>query len=413
MNIAITEFMLRINNEKIYEFCKKEDLIRSTEECLFIKKKELRNIKINDENLFESLIKKIQDILKDKKNEKIIIYTNNLKILTLRIIERFKIKKKTKPEPEYLLIDEKFFYLKLKNNNKSILFKDINNFFGDNIKVEEDLEDKEKTIERILLNKNNENFINKFSLEIEESVKILQNFTKKWINNWEKKKHSIASISRGIYMEKFNNFNISVILETKISEEIRKSYFGGRDEIFGNQTSSEKILFFDFKSMHGNIMLENFCWGELEALENNQSFEKTGFYLIEAYSDSSNYFPFLPTRIETEDGREYCTYINGEIKGWYTNEQIKYFLSSNPKNKIINILKGYTYKNQKKNKIFKDFAETMMLNKDKNENLEKKLYKYTLNSLSGKFGTKEKKKKNTYIDRRPVLQNWKTFKKNR
>jgi hypothetical protein len=47
----------------------------------------------------------------------------------------------------------------------------------------------------------------------------------------------------------------------------KKSFYGGRNEIFGNPNKNDYIYYYDFESMYGTIMKnENFAYGDYEIL---------------------------------------------------------------------------------------------------------------------------------------------------
>jgi hypothetical protein len=103
---------------------------------------------------------------------------------------------------------------------------------------------------------------------------------------------SAPAISHKLFYSKYNNFNIKEKINIEEDIYIRKSYFGGRCEVFGNSNINEHIKYYDFSGMYGQCMLENFHTGEsFFNIPNN--LDAPGFYNIDYKSNFSN-FPVLP-----------------------------------------------------------------------------------------------------------------------
>ena len=79
-------------------------------------------------------------------------------------------------------------------------------------------------------------------------------------------------------------FKSETLIKPKISINIdsiiRKSYYGGRCEVFGNLYSDEVALHFDFRGMYAQCMCERVPCGELHISQFVNGVDKPGFYLI-------------------------------------------------------------------------------------------------------------------------------------
>jgi len=143
-------------------------------------------------------------------------------------------------------------------------------------------------------------------------------------------------------------------------------------------------------------MLDEFYFDEIIEITNPRDIKNhinPGLYKVKVYSDSSNLFPILPTRIKlnnSDESPETVFYLNGEFTGLYSNEFLDYFIQSNNNNKIIEYKEAYMFKSSKKKKIFESFIKEFLEKKNNpKESLENKnLYKNILNSLAGKLATK-------------------------
>jgi hypothetical protein len=106
----------------------------------------------------------------------------------------------------------------------------------------------------------------------------------------------LASISVEIFYKFFNSYEIELELKSSMDKELRKSYFGGRCEVFGNfYKENEKIYYFDFKNMYAQIMQEYFPTGEIYLEKSINNINKSGFYyvLVECFDFD---IPILPYR---------------------------------------------------------------------------------------------------------------------
>lgn len=175
--------------------------------------------------------------------------------------------------------------------------------------------------------------------------KILLNYD---INIFNKKILSISSLSLNIFMKKFNKKNISLKMN-KYDSYIRKSFFGGRCEIFGNIDINDVYTYhFDFSGMYGMCMKEKFCFGKFDLIYNNFDLTKQGFYDVEVTS-TDMYIPILPHH---NSFSHKLMFSNGTFRGIYWYEELNYFLKLG--GKINNIYSALIYNNY--DHIFNDFV---------------------------------------------------------
>ena len=92
---------------------------------------------------------------------------------------------------------------------------------------------------------------------------------------------------------------------------MRKSYFGGRCEVFGNPFKNEKTHYFDFSGMYEQCMLQKFPIGDGFFKYENLSYKKIGFHCIKFKSDME--YPVLPHH--SENGK--LIFSNGYFIGCY------------------------------------------------------------------------------------------------
>jgi hypothetical protein len=125
----------------------------------------------------------------------------------------------------------------------------------------------------------------------------MTNFIKK-LNKEEmrlfKKSFSLPSFSYKLFFNLFNHKGIEEKLLIVEDNYIRKSYFGGRCEIFGNMGENEIIKYYDFSGMYSQCMEEDFHIGK-GCFTNKDSIENIGFHTIE-YESRDMGIPILPSR---------------------------------------------------------------------------------------------------------------------
>jgi hypothetical protein len=140
-----------------------------------------------------------------------------------------------------------------------------------------------------------------------------------------------ASLSMALF------FRESSLIKPKIplmvDEVIRKAYYGGRCEVFGNPKKNEKILHFDFKGMYAQCMEERVPCGELKISNIIKDLSKPGFYLINFTQNME--IPVLPLKHQ-----EKLFFPNGTFEGWYWFEEIKLFLDEGG---LVNRVKAAVY----------------------------------------------------------------------
>lgn len=114
---------------------------------------------------------------------------------------------------------------------------------------------------------------------------------------------------------KMDGIKIKKKINIRNDRLIRKGYFGGRTEVFGNLDENEIALHFDWSGMYAKCMCEKVLGGEIEIKSKNISnFNKPGYYWIK-YEQNMN-IPILPIK------NDKLLFINGVLEGWYWFEEI-------------------------------------------------------------------------------------------
>ena len=142
-----------------------------------------------------------------------------------------------------------------------------------------------------------------------------------------------------------NNFFIKKKIKIKYDRIIRKGYFGGRTEVFGNPKDNEILLHYDWSGMYAQCMCEKILGGEV--IESNiiKDLNHPGFYWINFDQDLE--IPILPIKTKK------LMFANGNFEGWYWFEEIILAIENGVKiNKIEKMISCQYY-----DYFIKDFVE--------------------------------------------------------
>jgi len=195
---------------------------------------------------------------------------------------------------------------------------------------------------------------------------------------------TIASLSQKIYFINYYKNKTLHVIEENVDNYIRKSYFGGKTEVF--KPYSEHCYSYDCNSLYSHVM-KNFSYPTGTPIYVNKEqiteeiINRKGFFHVEVSAPANLKYPFLVYR----DSDETLISPLGTWSGIYFSEEINY---AKGLGYTFEYLGGYFYPSEEY--IFKDFVDDlydMRLKYKKNTGLNKTC-KLLLNSLYGKFGTK-------------------------
>lgn len=170
----------------------------------------------------------------------------------------------------------------------------------------------------------------------------------------------------------------------KKDEFVRRSYFGGRTEIFKPffQKADDRLLkSYDVNSLYPSIMRDNDMPTKFDCETNRYYENRMGFYDIEIEVPDM-YVPPLGAKFESIDDR--LIFPTGRFRGTFSSIEINYALSLGCKIRKVHI--GLLFKNG--GKIFKDYVETLydIRKKAEKNSVDSVLAKLLLNSCYGRAG---------------------------
>lgn len=207
---------------------------------------------------------------------------------------------------------------------------------------------------------------------VETFWETLKNFEIKINSN----NYSISSIAVNLFFKKYNKFNIDKKLDKVIDKYVRKAYYGGRCEVFGNPRNNEKIFHFDFKGMYGQCMLEKFPVGRHDFRFDIKEIMKPGFYSIEW--EWSGKYPILPLK-DNVFGK--LMFYEGKGEGLYWYEEILLFEKYGGKIMKINSCLIF----EKEERVFESFVNDMDKIRERG-GIYKMVGKLLVNSMYGRLG---------------------------
>lgn len=197
-------------------------------------------------------------------------------------------------------------------------------------------------------------------------------------NNIRKKCLSAPSMSFKLFYKRYNKFGIEKRIRLEEEGYVRKSYYGGRCEVFGNPYSGEIVKYFDYSGMYAQCMMELFHvgFGEFVAPKN---FQKPGFYNID-YISEHPFLPVLPSHYNQK-----LMFANGKNNGTFWFEEIKLFEEMG--GRVLSINNALVYESFQP--VFEKFV--LKFNNIRQKGGYYKIFaKLMINSLYGRMGLQEK-----------------------
>lgn len=211
---------------------------------------------------------------------------------------------------------------------------------------------------------------------------IIEKYDKRVLNT----SFSFSSISYKLFKKKFDFFEVcDYNLPLVEYEYIRKSYFGGRTEVFGNPDEGEIIHYFDFSGMYAQCMKNKFVVGNPVFKKKNLNVAEIGLHTVKIYSNFN--YPILPSYYNKK-----LLFLNGEFVGTFTHVELKYFLEKG--GQIRDHYSSYVY--EKEDYVFKNYVEEFI--KIREKGVYYKIFgKVMNNGLYGSFALQEDKEETVIV----------------
>lgn len=193
-------------------------------------------------------------------------------------------------------------------------------------------------------------------------LKILNNvlvniihIVKKYNKNIIKTSYSFSSISFKLFKSFFDKHKICEYnINISEYEYIKKSYFGGRCEVFGNPKENEIIHYFDFSGMYSQCMKNKFPIGIPKFETHNLDINKIGLHSVKIKSDMI--YPILPIHYNKK-----LLFPNGIFNGVYTDKELIFFVENG--GKILEHYSSYVFNEE--DYVFDDYVKEFIKIRDK------------------------------------------------
>lgn len=205
-------------------------------------------------------------------------------------------------------------------------------------------------------------------------LKIIDKYDK---NIW-KKSFSFSSIAYKIFKKIFDKSDIcSYSIDAYEKDYIKRSYYGGRCEVFGNPLDEEIVHHFDFSGMYAQCMMNLYPIGFPSFKKEDLSIKDFGLHSVRVSSDMK--IPILPCKYGNK-----LYFLNGELEGVFSSIELELFVSHG--GVILDHYSSYVYKNC--DYVFSNFVEEF-------NNIRKKGIYYNIfgksmnNGLYGSFALTE------------------------
>lgn len=193
---------------------------------------------------------------------------------------------------------------------------------------------------------------------------------------------TLAQLSMKIFRKNFLKIEIPNY-STKTEEDIRKSYYGGRTEVF--KLFVDKANYYDINSLYPFVMHEyKFPISNPVFSTNFDIYTDEGIVFAEVETPENINIPVLPYRLYDKNKNYKLIFPKGKFKGWFCLPEIRLAKEEGYK---INIIKGYKFECEY---LFKEYVDLIYKEKQnsKKDSVNYIVSKLLLNSLYGKFGQK-------------------------
>lgn len=258
-------------------------------------------------------------------------------------------------------------------------YKILNKELKENMEIKENMFKSKKEYDDFTIEHGKE--INTYKILEEYCINDVKITKKSIIKFWKiieesglKNKNNILTAAK-LSIENYfkDNKIIKKKIKIKYDRIIRKGYFGGRTEVFGNLYEDEIALHYDWNGMYAQCMCEKVLGGEI--IESNviKDIEHPGFYWIKFKQDL--HYPILPIK------NEKLLFANGIFEGWYWFEEILLGIENGIK--IISVEK--TISGQYYDTFLKKFVEKNNKIRERG-GLYKQIGKNNNNTFYGRLG---------------------------
>lgn len=194
-----------------------------------------------------------------------------------------------------------------------------------------------------------------------------------------KKNITLAQLALNVYRSNFLKYPIPNY--RPIEDDIRKSYFGGRTEIF--KLYGKNLKYYDVTSLYPKVMHDRYMPVGKPIKDADMSIYKFGVCKVTVECPEDLDIPFLPYK--TEKGK--LIFPKGKWTGFYCTPELRKAKELGYK---IKVHYGYRFKAAK---IFTGYINDLfeMKNKSDKNSLDYIISKLLMNSLYGKFGQRRER----------------------
>jgi hypothetical protein len=211
---------------------------------------------------------------------------------------------------------------------------------------------------------------------------------------------TVSRLSLNIYLKHYLNNHIIPIIKGNMYDDIKQGYYGGITEVY--KPYGKNLYYYDINSLYPTAALNPMCGTKstyIECLDDNTSNLDLnylfGFFYCEIITTTNNYLGLLPVRRP-----EGLIMPNGQWKGWYFSEELKFAVKNGYK---VRVIKGYNF--NKELHVFDEYIKDLYAIKSTTNNpVEKAVSKSLLNNLLGRFGLNIEKPVTDIVNRNTLDQ---------
>lgn len=198
-----------------------------------------------------------------------------------------------------------------------------------------------------------------------------------------------SGVSYKVFTTFFYNQKQLPKFRDSVNDFCRRSYFGGRTEIFKPlyQNENKPLYHYDINSLYPAVMRENDFIGNVKTITNHFHENKLGIYKVDVIAPKNIEIPLLGIKYKNK-----YIFPKGNFTGYFCSPEINKALELGYK---IKVRTGYIFEN--KGKIFKPFVDHFYnLRKNTDDQVEKIIFKDILNHLYGRLGINQLREQVTF-----------------
>lgn len=228
--------------------------------------------------------------------------------------------------------------------------------------------------------------LNYLEKDLKGLLEVLSKFSKAYYDKYSlniTKYKSLPGISLALFTSRFYDEDYKIkMIKGFVEKDIRTAYFGGNVDVFHHKIKKVAYMY-DINSQYPAAMLEDMPIGNPILTNETDINNFFGFAYGEITPPSKKVLQNLYIQKRNDDGSIFCP--REKFTRLIFSEEIKYAMNEGYQFQMF-----WGYKFERGKGVFNDYVKDLYFEKKNSNNpVYKKIAKYSLNSVYGKFGQKD------------------------